>query len=137
MEAAGRDGGGLPLPLAGEGWGGGAAGAGASGESSPTRIASFDAMRALRASSARLAPQAGEALTARVERDGPKWPGETALPLRLHREAEAAGGFEGLGVEGADLGGAADIQRHRQPVAGGAGGDDAGALREHGGEVRA
>ena len=61
-----REGTALPLPLAGEGWGGGAAAIQAVRveRASPTRIASFDAMRP--------PPQAGEVQRVRGQADSTK-----------------------------------------------------------------
>ena len=55
---------------------------------------------------------------------------------RLGRKAQAAGGLERLGVEGADLDRAAHIERHRDAVLGHRGADDARALRQQRGHVR-
>src|SRR3981189_802611 len=87
----------LPLPLAGEGWGGGAAASHAvrMERVSPTRIASFDAMRPL--------PQAGEVQQVRGQGAQP-CPDSKAFRIG---SSERAVGFAANGRQQNDTGGGA------------------------------
>src|SRR3954447_27040072 len=58
-----------------------------------------------------------------------------SLALRLICEFQLSGRPQGVGIEGADLGDAADVERDHEPVAGDAARDDFGALRQGGNDV--